>query len=57
MPNESPTTISPPPRVRVVEFGTGTHAYEKVEDGLPMGLLPAVAGMWHDAITQGYYVV
>ena len=48
--------ISPPPKVRVVKFGTGIHAYEKPEDGLPMGLLPAVADMWHDAITQGYYV-
>jgi hypothetical protein len=48
--------MAPAPRVRVVRFGTGTHAYEKSEDGLPMGLVPAVARLWHDAITEGYYL-
>ena len=48
--------IDPAPRVRVVHLGTGTHAYEKAEDGLPMGLVPPVAGLWREAITEGYYV-
>ena len=48
--------IDPAPRVRVVRLGTGTHAYEKAEDGLPMGLVPPVAGLWHEAIMEGYYV-
>ena len=48
--------MTPAPKVRVVRFGTGTHAYEKSEDGLPMGLVPAVARLWHDAITEGYYL-
>jgi hypothetical protein len=49
--------IRPQPKVRVTYFGTGIHAYETPEDGLPMGLAPAAADMWHDAITQGYFVV
>ncbi len=48
--------IDPAPRVRVVHLGTGTHAYEKAEEGLPMGLVPPVAGLWREAITEGYYV-
>ncbi len=48
--------IDPAPRLRVVRFGTGTHAYEKAEDGLSQGLVPPVAGLWHEAIMEGYYV-
>ncbi len=48
--------MNPAPRVRVVRFDSGTHAYEKAEDGLPMGLVPAVAQLWHDAIMGGYYL-
>ena len=48
--------MDPAPKVRVVKLGTGTHGYEKPEEGLPMGLVPSVASMWHDAIMGGYYV-
>ena len=48
--------MDPAPKVRVVKLGTGTHGYEKPEEGLPMGLVPPVASMWHDAIMGGYYV-
>ncbi|MDC0033699.1 hypothetical protein OAJ57_03960 [Alphaproteobacteria bacterium] len=48
--------MNPTPKVRVVKLGTGTHGYEKPEDGLPMGLVPPVAKMWDEAIMEGYYV-
>lgn len=48
--------MTPAPRVRVVRLGTGTHAYEKAEDGLPLGLVPPVAGLWHEAIMEGFYL-
>ena len=48
--------MNPAPKVRVVKLGTGTHGYEKPEEGLPMGLVPSIARMWHDAIMEGYYV-
>ena len=48
--------MDPAPKVRVVRLGTGTHSYENAEDGLPMGLVPSVASMWHDAIMEGYYL-
>jgi hypothetical protein len=48
--------MTPAPKVRVVKLGTGTHGYEKPEDGLPMGLVPSIARMWDEAIMNGYYV-
>jgi hypothetical protein len=47
--------IDPAPKVRVVKLGTGTHHYERAEDGLPMGLVAPVAQLWFEAIMQGYY--
>ena len=48
--------MDPAPKVNVVRLGIGTHGYGKPEEGLPMGLVPSVAKMWHDAIMGGYYV-
>lgn len=48
--------MDPAPKVGVTRFATGTHFYEKAEDGLPMGLIAPVAGIWFDAIENGYYV-
>ena len=39
----------------MVRLGAGTHHYEKPEDGLPMGLVAPVAGLWFEAIMGGYY--
>jgi hypothetical protein len=39
-----------------MRFGTGVHNYEKPEEGLPRGTLPAVAELWNRAITGGYYL-
>ncbi len=47
--------LDPPPRARLVVFEAGVHGYEKPEDGLPRGILPAVTQTWHDAITGGYF--
>lgn len=43
-------------RVRLVRFQAGVHGYVKPEPNLPRGIGPAVAQLWHQAITQGYYV-
>lgn len=44
------------PKVRLVFFRGGVHNYVKPESDLPKGLGPAVAQLWHDAITGGYYL-
>jgi hypothetical protein len=49
--------IDPPPRVSVVEFATGAHSYQKAEEGLPNGLIPAAVTIWWEAIQAGYYRV
>jgi hypothetical protein len=48
--------MNPAPKVRVVHFGAGVHTYTKPEKGLPMGIAPAVAQFYFDAITGGYYL-
>ena len=48
--------LNPAPKARVVEFGTGVHSYLKPEEGLPSGIGPAIAGLWDDAIREGYYL-
>jgi len=48
--------MRPAPRVRLVLFRAGVHAYTKAESELPKGPAPAVAQLWHDAITGGYYI-
>lgn len=49
--------VHPAPKVRVTQFGAGVHLYMKAEKDLPVGIAPAVAKFYHDAITQGYFVV
>lgn len=48
--------MKPAPKARVIKFGAGVHSYEKPEEGLPRGTLPAVAEIWNQAITGGYYL-
>ena len=48
--------MDPAPKVNMVRLGIGTHGYEKPEEGLPMGRVPSVTSMWHDAIMDGYYM-
>jgi hypothetical protein len=47
--------MEPQPKVRFVQFKAGTHGYTTPEPGLPQGVLPAAAKLWHDAIMNGYY--
>jgi hypothetical protein len=48
--------MKPPPKVRLVQFDAGVHSYTSSEPGLPLGLAPAVARLWNDAIMGGYYL-
>lgn len=48
--------IDPPPKIRLVEFGAGTHFYQKPEAGLPKGCSPAALSLWHQAIVAGYFL-
>ena len=50
------TPLDPQPRADVVVFQAGVHGYEKPEEDLPAGVLPAVASLWETAITRGYYL-
>lgn len=47
--------MKPAPKVALVKLGAGLHGYTTPEDQLPMGVLPAVAKMWNDAIQAGYF--
>ena len=50
------SAMSPPPKVRVVEYGAGVHGYTKAEKDLPLGIAPAVTKVWYDAIVGGFFV-
>ena len=47
--------VTPPPRATLTQFQAGVHGYEKPEEDLPRGVLPAVLQVWLDAIEGGYY--
>ena len=47
--------LNPAPRVRVTQLQAGTHIYYRPEPGLPLGLAPPVAKIWHDAIHGGFF--
>ena len=49
--------MNPAPRVHVTRFGAGVHTYTKPETDLPVGIAPAAAQFYHDAITGGFFVV
>ncbi len=48
--------MKPAPRVAVTRFVAGVHTYTKPEPGLPVGIAPAAAQFYFDAITGGYFV-
>ncbi|MFN4283746.1 MAG: hypothetical protein ACK4NA_14005 [Alphaproteobacteria bacterium] len=48
--------VDPPPKVMVTRFGAGVHVYTKAEKDLPLGIGPAVAEFYHQAITGGYFL-
>jgi hypothetical protein len=47
--------MSPAPRVAVTRMVAGVHAYSKPEPGLPMGIAPAAALYFNNAIASGYF--
>src|SRR5438045_5679719 len=49
--------MKPAPRVAVTRFGAGVHTYTKPEPGLPVGIAPAAAQFYHDAISGGFFAV
>ncbi|MEE2821957.1 MAG: hypothetical protein VYA53_03145 [Acidobacteriota bacterium] len=47
--------MEPAPKVTLTQFDAGYHGWTRPEEGLPMGVAPAVVKMWHDAIMGGYF--
>ena len=43
-------------RVRLTQLRAGVHTYNKAEAGLPLGVVPAVAELYHRGITGGYFL-
>jgi hypothetical protein len=48
--------LDPAPKVRSVSLGAGIHSWGWTEEDLPMGIVPPVAKLWYDAITNGYFL-
>ena len=48
--------MDPPPKTGFVSFEGGRHSFGAPAPGLPMGLYPAVAQLWHDAIQGGFFL-
>lgn len=44
-----------PPKVACVSLGAGVHLWLNVEEGLPMGIIPPVCHIWHEAIAKGFF--
>ena len=51
------TRVKPAPKVSLTRFGAGVHTYHKAEPDLPVGIVPAVAHYYVEAITGGYFMV
>jgi len=48
--------MNPAPRVAVTRFGAGVHTYTKPEPDLPIGIAPAAAQFYNDAIKGGFFL-
>ena len=49
--------MNPAPRTHVTRFLAGVHTYTKPEQDLPMGIAPAAAHYFNEAIMGGYFVL
>jgi hypothetical protein len=49
--------MQPAPRVALTRFGAGVHTYTKPEPGLPVGIAPAAAQFYVQAIQEGFFAV
>jgi hypothetical protein len=47
--------LDPAPKFEYLQLGTGIHSYWRAEDGLPLGVCPAVVKIWDEAIMNGWY--
>lgn len=47
--------LNPAPKVRAVSLGAGVHSWGWTDDRLPLGIVPPVAKLWHDAIMKGFF--
>jgi hypothetical protein len=47
--------MDPAPRMALQHFQAGVHKLWTAEDELPLGIMPAVAKSWHDAVTKGFF--
>lgn len=48
--------MKPAPKVRLARFGAGVHVFWLAEKDLPLGIAPAAARLWDQAITNGYFL-
>lgn len=49
--------LNPAPKVHSISLGAGIHSWSWTDEQLPMGIVPPVAKLWHDAIMNGFYEV
>lgn len=49
--------MKPPPKARLTRFGAGVHVFWNPEKDLPMGIAPAIARAWNEAIMEGYFAL
>ena len=47
--------LDPAPKVRSISLGAGIHSWSWTDEDLPMGVVPSVAKLWHDAIMNGFF--
>jgi len=48
--------LNPAPKVKSISLGAGVHSWSWTDDQLPQGIVPPVAKLWHDAITNGFFL-
>ncbi|MDH3545459.1 MAG: hypothetical protein OEN22_00060 [Gammaproteobacteria bacterium] len=48
--------LQPAPEVRLYQFDAGIHDYTAPEEGMPMGVAPAGAAFWFEAIKNEYFL-
>jgi hypothetical protein len=49
--------MNPAPRIALQHFQAGVHMLWTPEEDLPLGIMPAVSESWHDAVTNGFFLV
>ena len=47
--------LKPAPKIRSVSLGAGVHSWGWTDEKLPLGIVPPVAKLWHDAIMNEFF--